>query len=40
MVQIKTKMRYHLIPVRMAAINKSTSVDLTSVGKDVEEREP
>ena len=24
-MQIKTKMRYHLIPVRMAIINKSTN---------------
>ena len=32
---IKTTMRYHLTPVRMAIINKSTSA-----GKDVKKREP
>ena len=35
-MQIKTTMRYHLTPVRMAIINKQT----TSVGEDVEKREP
>ena len=35
-MQIKTTMRYHLTPVRMAVINKST----TSAGEDVEKREP
>ena len=35
-MQIKTLMRYHLTPVRMAIINKST----TSAGGDVEKGEP
>ena len=35
-MQIKTTMRYHLTPVRVANINKST----TNVGEDVEKREP
>ena len=34
-MQIKTTMRYHLTPVRVANINKSTNV-----GEDVEKREP
>ena len=34
-MQIKTTMGYHFTPVRMAIINKSTSV-----GEDVEKREP
>ena len=33
-MQIKTTMRYHITPVRMAIINKA------SVGEDVEKREP
>ena len=33
---IKTTMRYHLTPVRVANINKSA----TNVGEDVEKREP
>ena len=36
-MQIKTTMRYHFIPVRMANINKSTN---TSASEDVEKREP
>ena len=36
-MQIKTTMRYHLTPVRMAIINKSTN---TSAGGGVEKREP
>ena len=35
-MQIKTTMRYHLTPVRVASINKSA----TNVGEDVEKREP
>ena len=35
-MQIKTTVRYHLTPVRMAVINKST----TSADEDVEKREP
>ena len=35
--QIKTTVRYHFIPVRMAIINKSTN---NNVGEDVEKREP
>ena len=34
--QIKTTMRYHLTPVRMAGIKKAI---ITSVGEDVEKRE-
>ena len=34
-MQIKTTMRYHFTPVRMANINQQTSV-----GEDVEKREP
>ena len=34
-MQIKTIMRYHLAPVRVANINKSTNV-----GEDAEKREP
>ena len=34
-MQIKTTMRYHLTPVRMGNINKSTNV-----GEDAEKREP
>ena len=35
-MQIKTSVRYHLTPVRMAIINKLTS---NSAGEDVEKRE-
>ena len=34
-MQIKTTVRYHLTPVRMTIVNKSTA----SVGEDVEKRE-
>ena len=36
-MQIKTTMRYHLTPDRMAIIKKTS---ITIVGKDVQEREP
>ena len=36
-MQIKTTMRYHLTPVRMAAIKKSTSIN---TGEHAEKREP
>ena len=36
-MQIKTTMRYHYMPVRMAAIQKSTSIN---TGEGVEKREP
>ena len=36
-MQIKTTMRYHLTPVRMATIKKTK---ITSVGEGVEERQP
>ena len=36
-MQSKTTMSYHLTPVRMAIINKSTNND---VDKDVDKREP
>ena len=35
-MQIKTTMRYHLIPVRMAIIKKSKTIN---AGGDVEKRE-
>ena len=41
-MQIKTTMRYHLMPVRMAAIKKLTnkSLQATNAGEGVEKREP
>ena len=36
-MQIKTTMRYHLMPVRITIISKSTK---TSVDEDVEKGEP
>ena len=36
-MQIKTTIRYHLTPLRMAIIKKSTTIN---AGKDVEKREP
>ena len=35
-MQIKITMRYHLMPVRMAAVKKSTN----NAGEGVEKREP
>ena len=35
-MQIKTTMKYHFMPVRMAAIQKSTRIN---AGEGVEERE-
>ena len=37
-MQIKTTMRYHFIPIRMAIIKKKQKI--TSVGEDVEKLEP
>ena len=42
-MQIKTTMRYHLMPVRMVAIKKSTKKKRslqTNAGEGVEKREP
>ena len=36
-MQIKTTMRYHFTPVRMAVIQKSTTIN---AGEGVEKREP
>ena len=36
-MQIKTTVRYHLTPIRMAIIKRE---EITSVGKDVEKRDP
>ena len=37
-IQVKTTMRYHLIPIRMTAVKKKQNI--TSVGEDVEKLEP
>ena len=37
-MQIKTTMRYHLTPVRMAKIKKTQ--ETTNVGEDMEKKEP
>ena len=43
-MQIKTTMRYHLTPLRMAAIKKSTkkkkSLQTINAGESAEKREP
>ena len=42
-MQIKTTMRYHLMPVRMAAIKKSKkkkSLQTINAGEGVEKKEP
>lgn len=36
-IQIKTRVRYHLIPIRMAKIN---NLGKTDVDEDVEKRQP
>ena len=36
-IQIKTAVRYHFTPTRMAELKK---IDIVSVGKDVEKLEP
>ena len=42
-MQIKTTMRYHLTPVRMASINKSAAAaaksQITNAGEELEKRE-
>ena len=39
-MQIKTTMRYHLMPVRMAAIKNGWYLQTLNAGEDVENREP
>ena len=39
-IQIKTTMKYHLIPVRMADIKKMRLLPLSVVGEGIEKREP
>ena len=42
-MQIKTKMRYHFTPVRMAKIKKHTHThtqETTGIGEDAEKEEP
>ena len=38
-MQIKTTMRHHLKPVRMA-LSKKKKKEITNIGKDVKKREP
>ena len=37
--QIKTTVRYHFTPVRMAVVKKKKEKKIISVGEDVEQRE-
>ena len=39
-MQIKTTMRYHPTPVRIAVIKKSKSLQVANVGEDVEKGKP
>ena len=39
-IQVKTTMKYHLIPVRMADIKKMRLLPLSVVGEGIEKREP
>ena len=39
-IQVKTTMKYHLIPVRMADIEKMRLLPLSVVGEGIEKREP
>ena len=39
-MQIKTTMRYHLTPIRMAIIKKKKNLQAINTGEDVEKREP
>ena len=36
-MQIETTVRYHLVPIRVALVKRQ---QITSVGKDVEKKEP